>query len=420
MSGIIAGFETTAPLKFKEKGCDTEFAAKIRGAAYINSYDEAAYGATENERRANIAKLMLEKVEGHLSKWSERDERLYKDGENKLALLLNDDMKALGFDGTAGIKEVKIADEVKDLYQDQIIKPINEARQAEYQKQLEEADVPHGPLIKLSYNVNSHSMTPTGGSYTTLSVEWAKDGSVIYTDSTLAGGKNIHMEYKVIPEAAQKVRDYVVSSKLAALANMPSNAPVMFDNFTSVTITMIFDDSSLGGDASKRVTLECGPVGFSYKTIEEELSALLKECKETGELIKNQIYDGTSMMGGMMGVGMMGVGMMGGPSAGTMGGSPVGMMGGAPAAPVAPAASPSSGSQWTCACGAQNSGKFCANCGSPKPADETWTCSCGAENKGKFCANCGSPKPVDESWTCSCGTVNKSKFCSACGSIRPA
>ena len=410
MSGIIAGFETTAPLKFKEKGCDTEFAAKIRGAAYINSYDEAAYGATENERRENIAKLMLEKVEGHLSKWSERDERLYKDGENKLEILLTDDMKALGFDGSARIKEIKIADEVNDLYQEQIIKPINEARQAEFQKQLEEADVPHGPLIKLSYNVNSHSMTPTGGSYTTLSVEWAKDGSVIYTDSTLAGGKNIHMEYKVIPEAAQKVRDYVVSSKLAALANMPSNAPVMFDNFTSVTITMIFDDSSLGGDASKRVTLECGPVGFSYKTIEEELSALLKECKETGELIKNQIYDGTSMMGGMIGAGMMGIGMMGGaPSTPT------------PTPTPAPApAAPSSGSSWTCTCGTQNFGKFCASCGNPKPAVETWTCSCGAENKGKFCANCGSPKPVDESWTCSCGAVNKSKFCSTCGSIRPA
>ena len=410
MSGIIAGFETTAPLKFKEKGCDTEFAAKIRGAAYINSYDEAAYGATENERRENIAKLMLEKVEGHLSKWSERDERLYKDGENKLEILLTDDMKALGFDGSARIKEIKIADEVNDLYQEQIIKPINEARQAEFQKQLEEADVPHGPLIKLSYNVNSHSMTPTGGSYTTLSVEWAKDGSVIYTDSTLAGGKNIHMEYKVIPEAAQKVRDYVVSSKLAALANMPSNAPVMFDNFTSVTITMIFDDSSLGGDASKRVTLECGPVGFSYKTIEEELSGLLKECKETGELIKNQIYDSTSMMGGMIGAGMMGIGMMGGaPSTPT------------PTPTPAPApAAPSSGSSWTCTCGTQNFGKFCASCGNPKPAVETWTCSCGAENKGKFCANCGSPKPVDESWTCSCGAVNKSKFCSTCGSIRPA
>ena len=56
------------------------------------------------------------------------------------------------------------------------------------------------------------------------------------------------------------------------------------------------------------------------------------------------------------------------------------------AAPAAPAG-------WTCACGhSGNTGKFCAECGAPKPAGE-WTCSCGSVNKGKFCANCGSPRP---------------------------
>ena len=37
--------------------------------------------------------------------------------------------------------------------------------------------------------------------------------------------------------------------------------------------------------------------------------------------------------------------------------------------------------------------KFCPECGSPKPADaDGWTCSCGQENKGNFCANCGKPR----------------------------
>ena len=75
---------------------------------------------------------------------------------------------------------------------------------------------------------------------------------------------------------------------------------------------------------------------------------------------------------------------------------------------------------WTCSCGTKNTGKFCANCGKPKPADEgEWTCSCGAKNTGKFCANCGKPKPADEGeWTCSCGTKNTGKFCANCGKPR--
>ena len=89
----------------------------------------------------------------------------------------------------------------------------------------------------------------------------------------------------------------------------------------------------------------------------------------------------------------------------------------APQAPVAPVAS----AGWTCACGAVNQGKFCSECGQPKPepkAEGTWTCSCGTVNKGKFCSECGQPKPAAE-WTCSCGTVNKGKFCSNCGAKRP-
>ena len=80
---------------------------------------------------------------------------------------------------------------------------------------------------------------------------------------------------------------------------------------------------------------------------------------------------------------------------------------------------------WTCACGQSGiTGKFCPNCGKPKPAPApaagSWTCSCGATATGKFCPECGKPRPADTGWTCSCGAVNKGKFCSECGSPAPA
>jgi len=73
---------------------------------------------------------------------------------------------------------------------------------------------------------------------------------------------------------------------------------------------------------------------------------------------------------------------------------------------------------WTCKCGTVNTGKFCNECGSPKPSAGSWTCKCGAVNTGKFCSECGSPKPEDGKWTCACGAVNTGKFCSECGKPR--
>lgn len=79
---------------------------------------------------------------------------------------------------------------------------------------------------------------------------------------------------------------------------------------------------------------------------------------------------------------------------------------------------------WTCSCGAMATGKFCPECGSPKPAPvsaDSWKCSCGATATGKFCVNCGQPKPQpQQGWTCQCGTVNQGKFCMNCGQQKPA
>ena len=85
----------------------------------------------------------------------------------------------------------------------------------------------------------------------------------------------------------------------------------------------------------------------------------------------------------------------------------------------AQAAQAQAANTWKCQCGAENTGNFCNNCGSKKPAPAgQWQCSCGTVNTGNFCSNCGGKNP-NAAWKCSCGAENTGNFCNNCGAKRP-
>lgn len=91
-----------------------------------------------------------------------------------------------------------------------------------------------------------------------------------------------------------------------------------------------------------------------------------------------------------------------------------------PPAAAAPAPAVPAADSWDCPCGQKGiTGKFCPECGSPRPAPaETWDCSCGVKGlTGKFCPECGAKRPEKPAaWDCACGAKGLTgKFCPECG-----
>ena len=169
--------------------------------------------------------------------------------------------------------------------------------------------------------------------------------------------------------------------------------------------------------------IEIVSCGVSSVTADEEDEKMLKELQRNAAFM-DPTRAAAHLVGSQGDAMKMAAGNQGGAAMAFMGMNMAGQAGGMNAQNLyamgqQQAAQPAAGG-WTCSCGhSGNTGKFCAECGQPKPAPAgEWKCTCGAVNTGKFCAECGQPKPAGE-WTCSCGSVNKGKFCANCGNPRP-
>ena len=182
--------------------------------------------------------------------------------------------------------------------------------------------------------------------------------------------------------------------------------------------------------------IEIVTIALNPPTLPEEDQELIKQAQRSG-MLRDPGMAGATLVGaqadamkaaagnasGAM-TGFMGLGMAMNAGAGTGASNFYAMAGQQQAAQAAQPAAPAADA-WTCpTCGKQATGKFCAECGTPKPAEQAgWVCpKCGQRNLGKFCANCGEKKPAGEPlYRCDkCGWVpedpkNPPKFCPECG-----
>ena len=212
----------------------------------------------------------------------------------------------------------------------------------------ESDDIPRGILTKVSYDLSSSGMMAGSGSYNSSELKWLRDGSVTLTKNFRGGGLNSRSIYRVTPEAAEAVRTFVTEQNLAALSKKDIKTPLVYDCFTSATISMTYDDSASGGRPYYMYNLYCGLAGATFGKIEEKLSALLDACKETGECTFSEVKEQQNQLMGLMGMNDQ-------PGSGTN------------TTPPQTSAAPQPGC-WTCsACGCStNKGKFCTECGTKR------------------------------------------------------
>lgn len=179
-------------------------------------------------------------------------------------------------------------------------------------------------------------------------------------------------------------------------------------------------------------------IALGSVTLPEEDAEMIKQLQRTAVLqnpnmagatlagaqadaMKAAAANSAGAMTGFMGMGMaMNTGGMNAQNLFAMGQQQAVAQQASQQAPAQQAAKPGS---WTCSCGAVATGKFCPECGSPKPVENVgWTCACGTVNKGKFCQNCGAKKPEGAPlYKCDkCGwepedPSHPPKFCPECG-----
>ena len=326
-------FGTSEAIKFKEPGCDAEFSLRAGGMATIQYYDKEKYGDDAMKVFEGFAKAALPEC---IAEWPQDKLRMCSDNKRILGEKIEYKLYQKGVFAKIEIKIIKLMPENEDIYE----KLAEERYKAEEKEKATKkaAEGEHGPLTEFRYDLTSHGMMAGTGSSSDRTVEWLKSGEVLLTETYNGGGTESKKVYRLKPIIAEALREFVVKAKLAELSKEEIEHPLCYDNFTSASINMTFDETEYGGSPYESYHLFCGPSKTTFGSIEKKISELLGGLKESAELLSNEAKTIPQNPGGFPFM------------TGTV-------------KPVKPAnADPSA---WTCPeCGCRtNTGKFCTECG---------------------------------------------------------
>ena len=243
---------------------------------------------------------------------------------------------------------------------------------------------------------------------------------------------NVSTQYDA-EEIAPRLKSELMNALQPALATLSANK-VQYYEIPAHTLEISEAlNEQLSNIWRKKRGIEVFSFNINSLSIPEEQQKKITEWEENAmttdtttaaaRLVGGQIDAMKTAAGNTAGAmtGFMGMGMAAGASG--MNAQNLFAMGQQTAQPAVPQQQTPAADSWKCSCGATVTGKFCPECGKPRPAAaESWKCSCGAVNKGKFCSECGKPRPVAApKYKCNkCGwqpedPAHPPKFCPECG-----
>jgi len=186
----------------------------------------------------------------------------------------------------------------------------------------------HGPVTEVITNYSRSGMAVGDYTYIEKHLRWQQDGSLLIQTQIVDHGINEDTEIKVESEVAAKLRTYIAENHIAEMAQIQSEPkPFVPDLSVTENLSVYFDDSSIGGSARVKRTLDCTIRCELLSSAVSEIERLIKECENSGTVISNE-ESSTTFSKGMNNF------LQGGP-------------------------------KWKCECGQENTGMYCSNCGLP-------------------------------------------------------
>ena len=359
MDRFTVKFGTAKPIRFTEPRTGEEYEALINGLAFVNEYDMSLY-ASDDDVTAAIRSNVSDIVEESLKCWP-ADDIMSSKKEALLSSFLASAYEKTGIKGDFNVMAFVLTEASRQKYNNSRgMGLFNMGMITGGQPKLSDlTPEEHGPVVEIVSVYSSHGMSMGSGTSGREVVAWQTDGSVLIESSDSRNGNETYDKNIAGREAAEKLRDYVRESHVAEMAQVkPIPSPfVVMDHSSSSYITFTFEDGKDGTSVRVDRRLDCGSCWELQSQTIKKIRELILDCINTGKCLEHKENSYDPAKPGMAGSMGMSIG------------------------------------SWKCSCGADNTGRFCANCGNPKPSGK-WKCpNCNTENEGRFCTECATARP---------------------------